>query len=112
MDDLLARLEGDLLRIRALYRLARRRGAGERELRQLASLGKTFRTELDRFRSTGDPAERKEAVLAVGRILGRIDGWVTARGPDFRATWRKAAEANPRGRGPAPPALPPRRDRS
>ncbi len=96
MDDLLARLEGDLVRIRALYRLARKRGVAGEELAALEALGKTFRIELDRFRSTWDPAERKEAVLAVGRILGRLDGWVATRGAEFGEVWKRIEPAKRR----------------
>jgi len=96
MDDLLARLEGDLIRIRALYRLARERGVSGDELAALESLGKTFRTELERFRATWDPAERKEAVLAVGRILGRLDGWVATRGAEFGEVWKRIEVAKRR----------------
>jgi hypothetical protein len=99
MDDLLARLEGDLVRIRALYRFARRRGGDADLLAQLESFGKGFRTELERFRATWDPAERKEAVLAAGRVLGRIDGWVLARGGDFAATWRRGEAVGAGARG-------------
>lgn len=96
MDDLLARLEGDLVRIRALYRLARKRGVGGEELATLEALGKTFRTELERFRSTWDPAERKEAVLAVGRTLGRLDGWVATRSAEFGEVWKRIEVAKRR----------------